>query len=286
MIMKYRITDITNFVETSTCSTIVEAARKLEISQPALSESLKRLELDLGFIVFYRSRSGIQLTSSGKVFLAKAQSLMQSIDNLEITNDKENVFGGRTITIGCHTTVAQYSIPKALSYLKKKAPDYKVELRHDLSRNIQSEIQRGNIDIGIIINPVEVPDLVIQKLAIDTVGVWGPGTKEYKVEFDTIICNLNLFQTQSILKKWKNKPPKIISTDSLELICKLVDEKIGYGILPERAVALTGFNLKNFTSLPSFKDEICLVYRPEFGKSLFEKITISALKDAIEQFET
>ncbi|MDD4975910.1 MAG: LysR family transcriptional regulator [Bacteriovorax sp.] len=280
--MKYRITDITNFVEACTCSTIVEAARKLEISQPALSESLKRLEKDLGYVVFYRSRLGIQLTASGKVFLNKAQILVQSIDNLEITNDKENVFGGRTITIGCHSTVAQYSIPKALSYLKKKAPDYKIELRHDLSRNIQTEIQRGNIDIGIIINPIEVPDLIIQKLAIDEVGVWAARSIK---EFDTIICNLNLFQTQSILKKWKNKPPKIISTDSLELICKLVDEKIGYGILPERAVWLSGLNLKNLKSLPSFKDEICLVYRPEFGKSPFEKITITALKDAIDHFK-
>jgi len=279
--MKYRITDITNFVEACACSTIVEAARKLEISQPALSESLKRLELDLGFVVFYRSRLGIQLTPSGKVFLTKAQILMQSIDNLEITNDKENIFGGRTITIGCHATVAQYSIPKALAYLKKKAPDYKIELRHDLSRNIQTEIQRGNIDIGIIINPVEVPDLVIQKLAIDEVGVWEAGAKDSNLKFDTIICNLNLFQTQSILKKWKNKPIRIISTDSLELICKLVDGKIGYGILPERAVKISGFNLKNIKTLPNFKDEISLVYRPEFGKSPSEKITIVALKEAI-----
>lgn len=283
MVMRYRITDITNFVEACTCTTIMEAARKLEISQPALSESLKRLEMDLGFVVFYRSRLGILLTPSGKVFLTKAQILMQCIDDLEITNDNGNIFGGRTITLGCHPTVAQYSIPKALSYLKKKAPDYKIELRHDLSRNIQSEIQRGSIDIGIIVNPVEVPDLVIQKLAFDEVYVWSAAGA---TEFDTIICNLNLFQTQSILKKWKNKPPKIISTDSLELICKLVEEKIGYGIIPERAVWLSGLKLKNLKFLPSFKDEICLVYRPEFGKSLFEKLTIAALKEAINQFKT
>jgi hypothetical protein len=109
-------------------------------------------------------------------------------------------------------------------YLKDKAPDYKIDLKHDLSRNIQADIQKGLIDIGIVINPTEVPDIVIQKLAIDTVQIWSAkGNKEH----DTVICNLNLFQTQSILKKWKNKPKRIISTDSLELISRLTNEKIG-----------------------------------------------------------
>ena len=276
--MKYRISDIINFVETSSCSTISQSAKKLEISQPALSESIKRLETDLGYVLFYRSRSGIQLTSSGKVFLGKAQQVIFAINELDVSYTAENIFSGRVITIGCHPTVAQYSIPKALAYLKSKAPDYKVELRHDLSRNIQAEIQRGHIDIGIIINPVEVPDLVIQKLATDTMGVWGAKNND---AFDTVICNLNLFQSQSILKKWKDKPRKIISTDSLELICRLVNDRVGVGILPSRAVKLSKFNLEYFTSLPSYKDDICLVYRPEFGKTPAEKITAEALKKAI-----
>jgi DNA-binding transcriptional LysR family regulator len=278
--MKYRISDITNFVETSSCTTIIQGAKKLEISQPALSESLKRLETDLGFLLFYRSRSGIQLTPGGKVFLVKAQKAIQSLNELDIHQDKENIFAGRTITVGCHPTVAQYSIPKALAYLKAKAPDYKIDLRHDLSRNIQAEIQRGHIDIGIVINPTEVPDLVIQHLATDVVGVWSAKGGE---DYDTIICNQNLFQTQSILKKWKDKPKKIINTDSLELICRLADEKIGYAILPARAVQLTGATLKQHSHLPVFKDEISLVYRPEFGKAPAEKITAEALKKAITQ---
>ncbi len=276
--MKYRMTDITNFVETSSCSTIIQSAKKLEISQPALSESIKRLESDLGSILFYRSRSGIQLTPSGKSFLLKAQKLQQAYNDLDITTDENQVFSGRTISIGCHPTVAQYAIPNALVELKKQAPDYKIELRHDLSRNIQAEIQRGNIDIGIVINPTEVPDLVIQKLATDTVGIWS--AKGYE-DLDTVICNLNLFQTQSILKKWKEKPKKIISSESLELIAQLINNKIGVGILPERAVKLSGFNLKQKPNTPTYKDEITIIYRPEFGKSKAEKLTIEALKESI-----
>jgi len=276
--MKYRLSDIVNFVETANCSTIVQSAKKLEISQPALSESIKRLETDLGFILFYRSRAGIQLTPSGKLFLIKAQKAQQAINELDLENSSEALFGGRSISIGCHPTVAQYCLPKALSHLKSVAPDYKVEIRHDLSRNIQAEIQRGNIDIGIVINPAEVPDLVIQKLAIDHIYVWSNHSDK---DHDTIICNQNLFQTQSILKKWTKKPKKIINTDSLELITRLVNEGIGFGIIPERAVLLSEFSLKKVNSLPTYKDNICLVYRPEFGKAPAEKLTAEALKMGI-----
>lgn len=111
------------------------------ISQPALSKSIKRLESDLGAILFYRSRSGIKLTSQGRAFLVKAKSLIQSINDLSFSTEEKLSFQ-QTIRIGCHGTVAQYSIPKALSFLKTKTLDYKIELIHDLSRNIQADIQK------------------------------------------------------------------------------------------------------------------------------------------------
>lgn len=277
--MKYRLNDIRNFVEMASCETIIQCATKLEISQPALSESLKRLEQDLGCTLFYRSRSGIQLTTSGKVILDKAQTALRAFLDLDILSSEENVFAGRTIVIGCHSTVAQYSIPKTFSYLKSSAPDYKIELRHDLSRNIQSDIQRGVIDLGIVINPVRVPDLIIRPVANDVVGVW---TNKNSKNLDTVICNPNLFQTQSILKKWKDKPQKIISTESLELICRLVAEDIGFGIIPQRAVDLLPTQLRQLEKLPIYKDEIALVYRPEFGRVASERLTIEALEKSFK----
>lgn len=197
--MKYRMTDIENFVTTSNARTMMEAARGLEISQPALSESIKRLESDLGTILFYRSRSGIELTPDGRNFLTKARHLLQAVQDLEPSDDRNVVFGSRSITIGAHATVASYCLPRALGLLKKQAPDYKLSLKHDLSRNIQREVQHGRIDVGIVINPVRVPDLVISTIGDDTIAIWS--AKDVK-ETDTLICNPDLFQSQSILKRW------------------------------------------------------------------------------------
>lgn len=276
--MKYRISDIENFVATSGSRTIMDAAAKIGISQPALSESIKRLEVDVGSILFYRSRTGIQLTPSGKLFLSKANKVLDALGSLELSEGGKQVFSGKVITIGCHATVAQYTIPKALSHIADIAPDYKVEIRHDLSRNIQLEIQRGNIDVGVIINPVEVPDIVIKKIASDIVRVWS-GRKSF--DRSTVICNSALLQTQHILRKWRDKPTRIINTESLELICRLTNENLGFGIIPQRAVDLIGFDLKAYDALPSFNDQICLVHRPEFGANKSEALVCEGIKAAL-----
>jgi len=256
----------------------MEAARKIGISQPALSESLKRLEADIGTVVFYRSRTGIQLTPSGRLFLSRANKVLDALGSLDLSEGEKQIFSGKTITIGCHATVAQYAIPKTLAYIARAAPDYKVEIRHDLSRNIQLEIQRGNIDVGIIINPVEVPDIVIKKIASDTVKIWS-GRKSF--DRGTVICNSALLQTQHILRKWKDKPSRIINTESLELISRLTNEGLGFGIIPQRAVDLIGFDLKTNDSLPSYNDQICLVHRPEFGTNKSEALVCEAIKAAL-----
>lgn len=276
--MDFRISDVQNFVATASCRTITEAAQKLEVSQPALSESLKRLEFDLGATMFYRSRSGIQLTPSGKVFLGKANKLLQACGELTIEEDRSRVFNERVVSIGSHPVVAQYFLPAALAELRKRAPDYKVELHHDLSRTIQMQVQRGLIDVGLVINPVFVPDLVVQKLGVDDVHVW---ESDPKAKLDTAFCNVKLFQTQSILKKWKSAPKRVVSTDSLELICRFVAEGVGYGIIPERAVILSDLRLKKLAGTPSYRDEIALVHRPEYGKLLPERLVLEALKKAV-----
>lgn len=275
--MKYRMKDLENFAMTAGCTTMGEASRKLGISQPALSESIQRLESDMGTAVFYRSRSGIQLTPKGRLFLGKVGGLLASVQNLDMDSASDTIFGGQSISIGCHVTVASYSMPQALATLQKTAPDFRIELRHGSSRSIQSEIQHGRLDIGIVINPVRFPDLVISRLGYDSVAVWESANLK---DTESLICNPDMFQTQSIIKKWKNHPRKTIETESLELICRLAGKGLGYGIIPTKAVELSGERLQPVKSLPTYKDEIALVHRPEFGRSKAERLLIEAIRSA------
>jgi DNA-binding transcriptional LysR family regulator len=274
--MNYRISDLKNFVETAQCNTMASAARVLGITQPSLSESIQRLEYDLQTKLFYRSRSGIQLTTNGRAVFQSSKIALSSLLDVKAACDNTPSFEGRRITIGCHPVAASYTLPKALSLLEQKTPDYKIQIRQGASREIQNLIQMGQVDIGVVINPVPVPDLIIKNLGVDEVCVWSNIKNPSR-----IIGHFEMFQTQHILRKWKSRPQELINTENLELVVRLVEQGIGFGIIPERAVKLVGIPLKKHTELPVFRDVISLIYRPEFGKNLFEKEVISTLVKSI-----
>ena len=61
---------------------ITKAANSLHIAQPALSQSIKRLEAELGVKLFERKKGGITLSDSGKVLAEELKPIMKSLDNL------------------------------------------------------------------------------------------------------------------------------------------------------------------------------------------------------------
>lgn len=63
-------------------NTLNEAARRLYISQPSLSSSIKSLENEVGFDIFIRSKNGITLTTKGSEFIGYAKSVMQQYELL------------------------------------------------------------------------------------------------------------------------------------------------------------------------------------------------------------
>lgn len=267
-----RINDLKNFIEISNFKSLKQTATKLEITQPALSDSLKRLETDLGCLLFYRTKNGVSLTPAGRKLLEKSKIIWNSINELQAKNELIT-----NVTLGCHSVVGSYFLPNMLNSIGELHPNNKIQLKHGLSREIQEEIQQGTIDVGVVVNAIQNPDLVIRNIAQDNVCIWRSKKLTPK---DQLICDPGLFQSSSLIKKWKNCPLKLLPSSSLELIGRLTESGVGYGILPERVVKIFNFNLVKVPNSPSYKDEFSIVHRPEFGKSKFEKDIITEIKSS------
>ncbi|WP_176736868.1 LysR family transcriptional regulator [Oligoflexus tunisiensis] len=282
--------ELAGFIEIAKLGNISRAAQSLGLSQPSLSQALKKLEERVGSPLFLRQRSGVQLTDAGKVVLERAQEIIGLWgQTLSHTSWVSKELSGR-IRIGCHVSVAQYALPSLMRCIHKDFPGLQTTLIHDLSRRLVDQILHYEADVAIAINPLRSSELVIRTLATDEVTFFAarPLSSLAEAENLWLIAEPNLVQTQVLLRHVNSQGYSfkgIIESASLEVCAALVRDSVGVGILPERVQRLHAPAAFKVPGAPSFKDGIKLVYRVEYAANQavktfmkrMEKVLVEAL---------
>ena len=274
------------FIELAQTLNFTRASERIGITQPSLSTAIKRLERFLNTALFIRNKHQVILTPAGKNLLNHSKQLIQLWDHTKASCLlSQNEIQGN-ITLGCHFSIALYFLPQFFPQLLKKYSKLEIKLRHDLSRKITEEIINFTIDIGIIVNPIKHPDLIIKKIFDDQMTCWRASSimsqKMVQANNNVIICDPDLAQTQWILKNIDNsviKFNRFITSNNLEVIASLTAAGSGIGILPARvAKSLYSSRLRNITHSPIYNDEICLVYRHENRNIKAIQVVIDEIK--------
>jgi len=135
------------------------AAKRLNISQSAVSEQVKLLEEEIGFELFHRTSRGIESTDRGRTFLYESERLMG--DLLSLTDTARRLRGALsdTLMIGMGSGMAQIFIPRMFADLKRDLPGVRLEIMTAPTKNIFNELHEERIDAGIAIesNPDRLP---------------------------------------------------------------------------------------------------------------------------------
>lgn len=256
--------EILGFLEIAATLNITKAAQRLGVSQPTLSQALKKLESTVGERLVSRSKNGVELTVAGKQFYKQAQQLLDYWERVKAETKRSVAEVKGNVRLGCHPSVGLYSLDLILPKLISQYPLLEFTLVHDLSRKITEKVINYEVDLGLVINPIAHPDLVMTKLFSDEIRLWKSHNKVPKV----LLCHPELLQTQDILKRLKRSKKhfdRVITSNNLEIICRLTIAGCGYGILPERVVSI--FNVRKsispVTDSPTFFDELFLIYRTE-----------------------
>jgi len=271
--MRITFKDLENFVTCAESKTLSEASEKLEMAQPSLSLGIKKLETELGYSLFLRSKEGLKLTPQGKNLLPEAKEGLKTLSRIK---------GVRTIIkfrIGCHPSVGMFVLGEFLKIMHKGYPEIDFKIINASSHEINKMVAQGEVDFGIVMNPASLQGLIIKSIGDDDVYVW-----ESKHRYQNkIIYNPSMLQALSMLSRWKAAPQQTIDVENLELIAHLTNSGAGFGILPSQVVKAQKFDLKRTPNTPSFKDHLSLVCYPEMIKSKEGKIIFEALKKSFKQ---
>lgn len=268
--------DLRYFQEIAQTGNLSRAAERLGVGQPALSLSLKRLEEALKVDLFARRNRGLILTTAGQRLLRETNHLLAAWEAIVSETQKTKTELTGRFKIGCHPSVAIYALKDVIRDLYKKYPAIEIELVHHLSRVICEKVISGNVDFGIVVNPIKHPDLLIQRLATDEVCFW---TTPKSLQ-DVLIYNPDLLQSQALLTQLKKKHifKRTIVSENLEVIATLAGRGAGVALLPSRVATTLAPHLKRVEAYPTFLDEISFIHRVDLPKTASTK----ALRDFLK----
>jgi len=132
------------------------AARRLHISQPAMSVRIKALEEELGERLFDRARKGVRLTEAGAVLFESTEQIFTDVENALARLRELRASGGGRVRIGCSDTMSLYLLPSVLDRFRKRFASAEISIRHDHTAGILDRLVRGDLDFGVVTKPPSV----------------------------------------------------------------------------------------------------------------------------------
>jgi DNA-binding transcriptional LysR family regulator len=139
------------------------AAERLHITQPPLSQAIRKLEDELGVELLRRTSRTVVLTDAGRVFAAEARKVVASFDRALI-EARRAAGAGATLHIGCVPHLPVERLLTFLSELRRHEPNLSIQVRHLLTIDQVRRLRDGELDIGIFPRAGAHNDLELQRL--------------------------------------------------------------------------------------------------------------------------
>ena len=153
------------FLEVARQLNFSRAAEVCHVSQPSLSQQIKKLEEEVDGPLFLRNRGRITLTPLGETFRHHAQAIMASVASAEEFVAETRSQARRTIRLGAIPTIAPYLIPEIFAAIKARHADIRFELIEDRTESLLEALSMGGIDFALVSPPTSL-DAVCDHITI------------------------------------------------------------------------------------------------------------------------
>ncbi|NPA50559.1 MAG: LysR family transcriptional regulator [Epsilonproteobacteria bacterium] len=296
--MEITLRQIEIFLNVVTIGHLTKVAKKMNLSQSAVSMAIKELESILNKPLFDRLSKKLILNESGRSFYRAIEPLYRRMEDIE--NEFKNSKDKGIIRVGASTTIVDYLMPSIVCDFMAQYPEVKIELKEGNTKEISSMIKKGDLDIGFVEGVVEDSDIIKETIASDELVVvtsneklknktfyidelanykWvlrekGSGTREVFLNYiKDKVAHLNIFlelgHTESIKTLLLTKKP----ISALSILA--VREEIERG-------ELFKIELKNFKCT---RDFFAIYHKEKYKSELFQNFFTFAkekIKNALE----
>jgi LysR family hydrogen peroxide-inducible transcriptional activator len=136
-----------------------QAADETQISQPALSAQIQKLEAALDTQLFERDRRRVLITPAGEAILPLVREILDRTDELVVSARGEDGVLHGTLRLGVIPTVAPYALPRVLPAVRRGFADVRVLVREDQTGRLLDRLQDGRLDVLFLALEAELGDV-------------------------------------------------------------------------------------------------------------------------------
>lgn len=147
---KVKLSQLRALVAIATTRNFSEAALELNLSQSTISHSIAALESELGVVVVNRGRHGASLTPVGESICAKAQQMLQQLEDIgQLASQERGVDGGQ-VRVVAFRSMASNVLPGAIAKLHSTYPNIQITITElDELRELEQALIEGKADISV-----------------------------------------------------------------------------------------------------------------------------------------
>ncbi|HHS95810.1 MAG TPA: hydrogen peroxide-inducible genes activator [Phaeodactylibacter sp.] len=263
----------------------VKAAEKCFVTQPTITIQVKKLEETIGFAIFDKSETPFKPTPSGELFIQRAKVILSQVEEMKNMVSKVLTEVKGTFKLAVIPTISPYLIPPLVGRFSKKYPDTFLDIEEMKTDSILEALQKKEIDLGILVTPVEVP--FIREIPLFNESFWYYGnypklshkksisSKDIESIQDQLwlLSSGHCFRNQVLNICGKSNQNKNVrfQSGSIEVLKKMVDMHGGFTLVPELAI-----NKKDKSQYLPFKTpkpirEVSIVVHQSFNREALIK---------------
>jgi len=226
------------------------AAERCRVSQPTLSVAIKKLEEELGALLFERTANEVRITELGRRIVAQAEKALMDVDHLrEIASSSKDPLVG-PLRVGVIYTIGPYLLPHLIPKVHQRAPQMPLIIQENYTARLVESLKRAELDVIIASMPFAEPGIVTQPLYDEPFRVLLP-SKHPWVEQEEITPGMlvneqllllgagNCFRDQVLEAcpecQLNSNPQNMLEGSSLETIRHMVATGLGVTVVPSTA---------------------------------------------------
>lgn len=235
------------FLEAARWGSFRRAAEALFLSQPSLSERLKRLEEEVGQSLFHRMGRGVRLTEAGRALLPFVEQSLESLRHGREALQALNPASGETLRVGSARAVGTYVLPDIVAKFREHH-SVDVHISSGRSTEVLQRVLTQEVDVGVgraLAHPeVETIHLYDEVVVLVTHPGHPFALAGRASIYDVAREPLILYDRESfyfvlidrVCREAEIVPNVTMMLDSIEATKQMVERGLGISFLPSRAI--------------------------------------------------